>query len=98
MYTALAAQKTNRPQNVAIIMDGNGRWANRRHLPRSAGHAKGAESVCLVLEYCAKLGIGHLTLLAFSSENWKRPEGEWGAYVNLALISIWSKKTQCVSE
>lgn len=64
------------PTHVAIIMDGNGRWAKSRGLPRVAGHQRGAESVRTVVEGCRELGIGYLTLYAFSSENWKRPPSE----------------------
>ena len=64
------------PRHVAIIMDGNGRWATRNSLPRSAGHRKGAKTVQMVVEVCCRLGISHLTLFAFSSENWKRPASE----------------------
>tara|TARA_B100000686_G_C16720319_1_gene934529 strand:- start:86 stop:811 length:726 start_codon:yes stop_codon:yes gene_type:complete len=64
------------PQHVAIIMDGNGRWAVNNSLPKSAGHRKGAETVRMVVEVCGQLGISYLTLFAFSSENWKRPVSE----------------------
>ncbi len=64
------------PAHVAIIMDGNGRWARQRSLPRVAGHKAGIESVRMVVETCARLGIDCLTLYAFSAENWKRPRGE----------------------
>ena len=64
------------PQHVAIIMDGNGRWAGRRHLPRVEGHRAGIQSVREVLETSARLGLGVLTLYAFSVENWKRPAAE----------------------
>lgn len=64
------------PAHVAIIMDGNGRWAGRRSLPRVAGHRAGIEPVRTVVEACARLGIGYLTLYAFSVENWKRPRTE----------------------
>ena len=64
------------PRHVAIIMDGNGRWATRNSLPRSEGHRKGAKTVQMVVEVCRRLGISHLTLFAFSSENWKRPASE----------------------
>lgn len=71
------------PNHVAIIMDGNGRWANERGLPRSAGHRAGAESVREVVEGCKELGIDYLTLYAFSSENWKRPKKEIDALMTL---------------
>jgi len=64
------------PQHIAVIMDGNGRWAERRHLPRIAGHRAGVQSARTVIETCAKLGIHALTLYAFSMENWRRPKAE----------------------
>ena len=69
------------PRHVAIIMDGNGRWAAQRHLPRVEGHRAGIDSVRDVVESSARLGIDVLTLYAFSVENWKRPRAEpaWAA-------------------
>lgn len=64
------------PRHIAVIMDGNGRWAKCRNLPREEGHKAGAESVQEVVETCARLGIEYLTLYAFSKENWKRPKAE----------------------
>ncbi len=64
------------PTHVAIIMDGNGRWARSRGLPRTAGHKQGAEAVRRSIEACFELGVSYLTLFGFSSENWKRPEAE----------------------
>ena len=64
------------PRHVAIIMDGNGRWARRRHLPRFAGHKRGVEAVRAAVRACIERGIGYLTLFAFSSENWRRPAEE----------------------
>ncbi len=64
------------PAHIAIIMDGNGRWAKRRNLPRVAGHRAGAEAVRVTVETCARMGIQALTLYAFSAENWKRPRTE----------------------
>jgi undecaprenyl diphosphate synthase len=64
------------PAHVAIIMDGNGRWASARGLPRTVGHHRGADSVRRVIEACVDLGIGHLTLFGFSTENWGRPDDE----------------------
>ncbi len=66
----------NLPNHIAIIMDGNGRWAKKRHLPRLAGHRAGRDSVKLIVKACAKIGIPYLTLYAFSLENWRRPESE----------------------
>ena len=64
------------PEHVAIIMDGNGRWAKARGLPRTAGHKRGAEAVRRTVEAAREMGVSFLTLYAFSSENWKRPQGE----------------------
>jgi len=64
------------PCHIAIIMDGNGRWAQARGLPRIEGHRQGAESVRLIVEECSRIGIGQVTLYCFSSENWKRPQIE----------------------
>jgi undecaprenyl diphosphate synthase len=64
------------PRHIAVIMDGNGRWAKLRNLPREEGHKAGAKSVQEVVETCARLGIEYLTLYAFSKENWKRPKAE----------------------
>lgn len=64
------------PRHIAIIMDGNGRWARRRHLPRAAGHRAGVRAVRRVVETCAHIGISVLTLYAFSLDNWKRPQEE----------------------
>src|SRR6266511_5468407 len=72
------------PAHVAVIMDGNGRWAAQRHLPRVEGHRAGIESVRDVVETSARLGIGALTLYAFSVENWKRPVTE----VNTLMILL----------
>ena len=75
----------NLPAHIAIIMDGNGRWAQARGLPRSAGHRAGAETVRNVVTECRELGIRHLTLYAFSSENWKRPKAEISTLFSLLL-------------
>ena len=64
------------PVHVGVIMDGNGRWASARGLPRAEGHRRGAESARQVIKEAARLGVGYLTLFGFSSENWKRPSGE----------------------
>jgi undecaprenyl diphosphate synthase len=64
------------PEHIAVIMDGNGRWANQRGLPRVEGHARGVGSVRNTVEECCRLGIGQLTLYCLSSENWKRPQAE----------------------
>jgi len=64
------------PAHIGIIMDGNGRWAKKRGLPRSAGHAAGAAVFKTIVRYCSKIGIRNLTIYAFSTENWKRPQDE----------------------
>lgn len=71
------------PQHIAVIMDGNGRWAKRRHLPRIAGHRAGIRAVRQVVEASARLGVPYLTLYAFSVENWKRPPTEVKLLMNL---------------
>ncbi|MGB2266818.1 MAG: polyprenyl diphosphate synthase, partial [Akkermansiaceae bacterium] len=71
------------PRHIAIIMDGNGRWANARGLPRAEGHRAGASSVRSAVETCRQLGVEYLTLYAFSSENWNRPAKEVEALMNL---------------
>ncbi|MEA4894263.1 MAG: isoprenyl transferase [Oscillospiraceae bacterium] len=73
----------NLPRHIAIIMDGNGRWAKKRGLPRSAGHAQGAETFRTVATYCKDIGIRYLTVYAFSTENWKRPTDEVSAIMGL---------------
>jgi undecaprenyl diphosphate synthase len=72
------------PRHIAIIMDGNGRWAAARGLPRLAGHREGARRVRAVVEECARMGVEALTLYSFSSENWKRPEEEVAGLMDLA--------------
>ena len=71
-----ADAKANLPKHVAIIMDGNGRWAKQRHLPRVEGHRAGAESARIIIRTAGELGIKYLTLYAFSAENWNRPKDE----------------------
>ncbi len=71
------------PQHIAIIMDGNGRWAKSRGLPRTAGHKAGSETFRTIANYCRKIGVKYLTVYAFSTENWKRSEEEVGAIMGL---------------
>jgi len=80
----------NLPRHIAIIMDGNGRWASGRNLPRIAGHRAGVEAVKRVVEECARLGVPYLTLFAFSTENWGRPGEEVGAL--MLLLDRYLKK------
>jgi undecaprenyl diphosphate synthase len=76
------------PQHVAIIMDGNGRWARLRGLPRPAGHRASVKVVRKIVEGCARRNVGYLTLFAFSSENWRRPPDEVGMLMNLFLDAL----------
>ena len=80
--------KDNLPRHIAIIMDGNGRWANVRGLPRIAGHREGVRTVRKITKLCGELGIQTLTLYTFSSENWKRPVAEVGALMKLLVNSL----------
>lgn len=80
--------KRTLPRHVAIIMDGNGRWAERRHLPRYAGHRAGVKAVQTIVEACAVREIEVLTLFAFSSENWRRPQQEVGLLMELFLTTL----------
>ncbi len=73
----------NLPRHIAIIMDGNGRWAKKRKMPRTAGHAVGAETFRKVATYCKNIGLDYLTVYAFSTENWKRPAEEVEAIMGL---------------
>jgi undecaprenyl diphosphate synthase len=76
------------PRHVAIIMDGNGRWAKRQHLPRIAGHRRGVEAVRATVAACAERGVGFLTLFAFSSENWRRPAEEVALLMQLFTMAL----------
>ena len=76
-------QPRNIPTHIAIIMDGNGRWAKRQGLPRTAGHAAGSRKFKEIARYCNKIGVKYLTVYAFSTENWKRPKEEVDAIMNL---------------
>ncbi len=82
-YANTQKQKLPPPRHIAIIMDGNGRWAKKRGLPRSAGHAAGAETFRKIANYCRKLGVEFLTVYAFSTENWKRSEEEISSIMKL---------------
>jgi len=80
--------KGNIPRHIAIIMDGNGRWAKKRNLPRVAGHRKGVEIVRIVVEACVALGVDVLTLYTFSTENWRRPKDEVSTLMRLIVKSL----------
>ncbi len=81
--TAGQVDKSRLPRHIAIIMDGNGRWAKKRGLPRTAGHKVGAETFRRVARHCKALGVEYLTVYAFSTENWKRPQEEVEAIMGL---------------
>jgi len=91
------------PQHVAVVMDGNGRWANKRHLPRAAGHKAGVNATRQIVENCVKNKIEALTIFAFSSENWNRPETEVSSLMSLFVSTIMAevkklnKKNVCVT-
>jgi undecaprenyl diphosphate synthase len=83
-----SAKNVNLPRHIAIIMDGNGRWAKNRLMPRFAGHKAGVEAVRGVVENCARKGVQVLTLFAFSSENWRRPAKEVGLLMDLLHTAL----------
>ena len=76
------------PKHIAIIMDGNGRWATSQHLPRLAGHKEGINSVREIVRVCGEIGIEYLTLYTFSSENWNRPKKEVSSIMTLLFSTI----------
>ena len=80
--------QTSIPRHVCIIMDGNGRWAKKRFMPRNYGHRKGVDATRRAVEFFAQQGVGHLTLFAFSSENWNRPEEEVSGLMDLFVQSL----------
>lgn len=82
------------PKHLAMIMDGNGRWAKKRHLPRVAGHARGVKRVRDVVEFCIARDIRYLTLFAFSTENWKRPEDEVSHLMGLFVTALEGEVTK----
>ena len=88
MSTQESINKNNLPKHLAIIMDGNGRWAKQKGLLRAFGHENGTKSVKITVEACAKLGIENLTLYAFSTENWNRPKLEVDTLMNLLISSL----------
>ena len=88
MKLEAAINKNNLPKHLAIIMDGNGRWAKQKGLLRTLGHENGTKSVRTTVETCAKLGIENLTLYAFSTENWNRPKLEVELLMNLLINSL----------
>jgi undecaprenyl diphosphate synthase len=87
----------NLPQHISIIMDGNGRWAQKRRMPRTVGHAKGAAGVRALVEFCATKGIKYLTLFAFSTENWSRPVEEVSTLMGL-FVQYLEKELSALSQ
>lgn len=82
------------PQHIAIIMDGNGRWAKKRFMPRIAGHKRGVEIVRTTVKACSELGVEYLTLFAFSSENWRRPAEEVSFLMQLFMLALEQEVTK----
>ena len=76
------------PRHLAIVMDGNGRWANRRMMPRVIGHKFGVDALVRIIHACRDRGIAQLTVFAFSSENWKRPSEEVSGLMSLVLVAV----------
>ena len=87
-FDGIQLDKNNIPESIAIIMDGNGRWAQEKGLPRSSGHIQGVENVTRITSECARLGVKFLTLYTFSTENWNRPEAEVGALMQLVADKL----------
>lgn len=85
------------PEHVAVIMDGNGRWAKKRGLPRTFGHKVGTENVRKIVKHCSKIGVKYLTVYAFSTENFKRPQDEVNALMKL-LVEYFNKETDELKE
>ena len=86
--TLSVPKHSDTPRHLAIIMDGNGRWATKRFLPRTAGHARGVQAVRRVVEACGRRGVEYLTLFAFSSENWRRPQEEVSLLMRLFIQTL----------
>lgn len=81
-------QRSKLPRHVAVVMDGNGRWAQRRFLPRSSGHKFGVDALKKIVRHCAEIGVPHLTVFAFSSENWARPAEEVQTLMDLFVKAL----------
>src|SRR5690554_7161123 len=86
--TIALINKSKLPQHIAVIMDGNGRWAKLRGLPRTKGHEQGVKSVSQILKACSNLGVKYLTLYAFSTENWSRPKIEVKTLMRLLVMNL----------
>ena len=96
--SAAAAPTAGVPRHVAIVMDGNGRWAKKRFLPRFFGHKQGVDALVRTVAACADRGIEYLTVFAFSSENWKRPEEEVSGLMGLVLVAVSKYLTKLAGE
>ena len=88
MTLAQTIDKTRLPRHVAVIMDGNGRWAKSRNLDRTEGHVEGVNTVRKITEIASEIGIEYLTLYTFSTDNWNRPKYEVDALMNLIVVAI----------
>lgn len=86
--TLSVPESSSVPRHLAVIMDGNGRWATQRYLPRSAGHARGVQAVRRLVEACGQRGVEYVTLFAFSSENWRRPADEVSLLMRLFIQTL----------
>ena len=86
------------PKHIAIVMDGNGRWASQRFLPRIAGHKKGVDSLRRCVKACADRGVAVLTVFAFSSENWNRPAEEVSGLMDLFAIALTREVPQLTAD
>jgi len=98
MDLSINAANPNMPKHIGIIMDGNGRWAQKRGLPRSAGHKEGAKTFRKISEYCKEIGVKYLTVYAFSTENWKRPQAEIEAIFALLRIYIKNERPRLIRD
>jgi len=92
----ISRDKSKLPKHIAIIMDGNGRWAKKQNLPRLEGHRRGSETVEEVVEACREIGIQHLTLYAFSHENWNRPAQEVASLMRLLKLFLIQKRDKLI--
>lgn len=88
MEDTIKLDMNNIPESIAVIMDGNGRWAKEKGLPRSAGHVQGGDTVTRITSECARLGVKYLTMYTFSTENWNRPEAEVTALMDLIASKL----------
>ena len=84
----MLAAESRVPQHVAIVMDGNGRWANRRMMPRVVGHKFGVDALVNTIHACSERGVEYLTVFAFSSENWNRPDDEVSGLMGLVMTAV----------